>query len=311
MRTAALFSVGRNVVGSQSAEECLEKSRLNFTVSKRPLSFMGLDGQNLPFSSKVGIVRDDTDELMGIASPSYGIMQYEQGFSCLNALIRGESRFVHAGSTRNGARAFVTAQIGGEWLVDGREEERHVTYLTAKMSHDSSGEFEIFLTFLRQICTNGMKGMVRGRGFSARHSKNILEKTADVAKVLCLVEESQSFYQEQMMSLMREQVTSEYIEQFVQTLMPSSEPKVSTRLQNNREALKGLILRGTGTYGRTKHDILHGVTEYVDHVMGGRVTKNRKGDSTEEEILDEQRWERTVDGVGESLKARTLELLEA
>jgi phage/plasmid-like protein (TIGR03299 family) len=309
MRIPALFSVGKEVVGSLSAEEAIQKSGLDFTVSKRTLSFMGLDGQQIPFNNKVGIVRDDTDELLGVASPSYGIMQYEQGFSCLNALVRGENRFVRAGATRNGARAFITAQIGGEWLVDGREEERHVTYLTAKMSHDSSGEFEIFLTFLRQICSNGMKGMVRGRGFSARHSKNILNKTADVAKVLNLIEESQEIYQEQMKSLMRDQVDSTYIQSFIETIMPSPDKEISTRLQNNRDALKGLILRGTGTYGRTKHDIIHGVTEYVDHVMNGRITEKRMGSSTEEEIVAEQRWERCIEGSGEALKARTLELL--
>ena len=311
MRIPALFSVGKEVIGTLSAEEAIEKAGLNFTVSKRPLSFMGMDGQPIPFTDKVGIVRDDTDALMGVASPSYGIMQYEQGFSCLNALVRGENRFVRAGATRNGARAFITAQIGGDWLVDGREEERHTTYLTAKMSHDSSGEFEIFLTFLRQICSNGMKGMVRGRGFSARHSKNILNKTADVAKVLCLIEESQDLYQEQMKSLMRAQVDSEYIQNFIETLMPSADKEVSTRLQNNRDSLKSLIIRGTGTYGKTKHDIIHGVTEYTDHVMSGRITEKRLGSSTEEDIASEQRWERCIEGTGEALKARTLELLAA
>jgi hypothetical protein len=48
---------------------------LNWTVSKRPLSFIGNGGIATPIAEKVAVVRDDTGSFLGTVSPDYETVQ--------------------------------------------------------------------------------------------------------------------------------------------------------------------------------------------------------------------------------------------
>ena len=51
--------------------------KLDWTVSKRTLCFIGSDGEMIPWTEKKAVVRDDNDVALGVVSPGYEVVQNE------------------------------------------------------------------------------------------------------------------------------------------------------------------------------------------------------------------------------------------
>lgn len=320
MRTAALFSVGSEVSGATAAE-CMEQAEMNFTVSSRPLSYMGNDGQSLPVSDKVAIVRDDTDQILSVMGDAYGIVQPQQAFDLLDALAgEGKASFCHAGMTKGGRRIFLQAKIGEEWIVGGNPDENHQTYLTAMNSYDGSSGLEFYLGANRMFCLNQVN-LIRKRAqqsFKLYHRKGIMGRMQEAARILGLAAEAQESYRHSIERLMEQEVSESYVADFLATIVPAEEKlvdgvkEIATRAENRRREIEGLFRNGTGTFGKTRYDLWNGVTEYVDHFQGGRVTQKRLNNAdASTDIEGEQRFERAIFGAGARLKEHAFELLTA
>lgn len=320
MRTAALFSIGQEVNGVNAAE-CMEQSGMNFTVSARPLSFMGNDGQQLSISEKVAIVRDDNDYVLGVMSDSYGIVQPQQCFDLADALVsEGGNHYCHAGMTKGGRRIFLQAKIGGEWIAGGDPNENHQTYLTAMNSFDGSSGLEFYLGANRMFCLNQVNLIKRkaAASFKVYHRKGVMGRMQEAARILGLAQEAQEAYKHSIERMMEEEVSQSYVEGFLATIVPAEEKivdgvkEIATRAENRRREIEGLFRNGTGTFGKTKYDLWNGVTEYVDHFQGGRVTQKRLNSADAfTDIEGEQRFERAIFGAGARLKEHAYELLTA
>lgn len=320
MRTAALFSIGSEVTGATAAE-CMEQASMNFTVSARPISFMGNDGQSVPVFEKVAIVRDDNDVLMSVMSDSYGIVQPQQCFDLADALVsEGGNHYCHAGMTKGGRRIFLQAKIGSEWIAGGDPKEGHQTYLTAMNSFDGSSGLEFYLGANRMWCLNQVNLIKRNAAakFKVYHRKGVMGRMQEAARILGLAHEAQEAYRHSIERLMEEEVSQSYVEGFLATIVPAEEKivdgvkEIATRAENRRREIEGLFRNGTGTFGKTKYDLWNGVTEYVDHYQGGRVTQKRlNAASADTNIEGEQRFERAIFGAGARLKEHAFELLTA
>jgi phage/plasmid-like protein (TIGR03299 family) len=320
MRTAALFSVGREVNGVNAAA-CMEEAEMNFTVSARPLSFMGNDGQSIPIFDKVAIVRDDNDAIMSVMSDAYGIVQPQQCFDLADALVsEGGNHYCHAGMTKGGRRIFLQAKIGSEWIAGGNPMENHQTYLTAMNSFDGSSGLEFYLGANRMFCLNQVNLIRRkaATSFKVRHSKGVIGRMQEAARILGLAQEAQESYKKSIERMMKEEVSQSYVEGFLKAIVPAEEKvvdgaiEIATRAENRRLEIEGLFRNGTGTFGKTKYDLWNGVTEFVDHYQGGRVTKKRlNAADAQTDIEGEQRFERAIFGAGARLKDHAYELLTA
>lgn len=320
MRTAALFSVGQEVNGVNAAD-CMEQAGLAFTVSSRPLSFMGNDGELISISDKVAIVRDDNDALMSVMGDGYGIVQPQQCFDLADALVsEGGNHYCHAGMTKGGRRIFLQAKIGGEWIAGGDPNENHQTYLTAMNSFDGSSGLEFYLGANRMFCLNQVNLIKRkaAASFKVYHRKGVMGRMQEAARILGLAQEAQEAYKHSIERMMEAEVSQSYVESFLATIVPAEEKivdgvkEIATRAENRRREIEGLFRNGTGTFGKTKYDLWNGVTEYVDHFQGGRVTQKRLSSAdASTDIEGEQRFERAIFGAGARLKEHAYELLTA
>jgi phage/plasmid-like protein (TIGR03299 family) len=322
MRTAAIHAIGHNVEGFSSVEDIIQEKGMGWTASKRPLSFMGMDGQAIQISDKVAVVRDDNDFVLNVTSPDYNILQNPEAFAWMDALAGEGGRFVHAGEFRGGRKIFIQAQIGPDWLLGGHPNEGHSTFLTAYNSHDgSAGEF--FFTNFRISCYNSLRyaskeANAREGVFKVHHRKGMHGKLSEVARVLGASEEQRKEYEAKCVLLMQQQVSDSFVEDFLAEIIPAEvkivdgEKTIATRAENRRKEIEELFRNGIGNNGKTAYDLLQGVTEWVDHFQSGRVTQKRlNAENAQTDIEAEQRFERTQFGVGAKLKAQAFELLTA
>ncbi len=319
---AAIHAVGHNVSGFTSVEQIMSEKGLGWTASKRPLSFMGMDGQMVQIQDKVGIVRDDNDFLLNITSPDYMILQNPEALNWMDALIGEGGKFVHAGQFRGGKKVFIQAQVGADWLLAGHPNEKHSTYLTCYNGHDGTAS-EYFFSLYRISCMNSLRyarqeAAARDGVFKVHHRKGLHAKMDQVAKVLGASQEVQREYESKCVKLMQQQVSETFVADFLAEIVPAEEKivdgekTIATRAENRRKEIEALFRNGIGNHGKTAYDLLQGVTEWVDNHQSGRVTQKRlNAEASTVDIEAEQRFERTQFGVGAKLKERAFQLLTA
>jgi len=320
MRTAVAAAAGHDISAARTLEEALNLAKANFTASARDCWFMGNDGEQIPVPEKKVIVRDDNDTPLSVMGDSYSIMQYETQFSIAQALVdECGATYKYGGVLRGGRRMYLQLEVGSGFHLNGNPDEEHKSYVMFMGSHDGSWTSTLLATTLRLFCLNQLPAIKRDTNKSGMiqkvyHRKGALGKMQEASRILNMSLEASTAYQKVLGDLMAKEASDDYVRDFIATIVPSEEEgeEVATRTANRREELAGLFKNGTGCFGKTRYDLLNAVTEYVDHVQGGRVTQKRLSNTAAMvDIASEQRFERAVFGAGARLKEHAFDLLTA
>ena len=168
----------------------LDLAGLDFDVETRPIYTP--DASGLPMvkdDDHVGIVRTDTDALLGIAKKGYHVVQYREAFAFLEETVAaGELIVETAVGWKNGARMLIQAKAPngitvGDDVLD--------VYALVGSSHDGTSGLRFDLTNLRLSCTNMLPAIRRNSigKFSHRHSTNVLAKAEAARQAMGLVHE--------------------------------------------------------------------------------------------------------------------------
>jgi hypothetical protein len=111
-RTVPWTKIGPLVDTPMTAKEAAQLGGLNFTVSKRPL-FFGEDENATTGTEKIGeraaVVRDDTNQWLGVMSKSYPLIQYSEAFDFMDTV--GGVTYHAAGALKKGKQGFIVAQL--------------------------------------------------------------------------------------------------------------------------------------------------------------------------------------------------------
>jgi hypothetical protein len=294
-------------------------SSANFTASARDCYYMGNDGDQIIIPDKKVIVKDDTDTALSVMSDSYSIMQYETQFAIAQAL-RDEcgAQYKYGGVLRGGRRMYLQMEVGNGFHLGGNPDEEHKSYVMFMGSHDGSWTSTLLATTVRLFCLNQLPRIKRqtnetGMIQKVYHRKGALGKMQEASRILNMSLEASAAYQKVLSDLQNKEADADYVRQFIANIVPSEEEgEVATRTANRRDELAALFHHGTGCHGKTRYDLLNAVTEYVDHVQGGRVTQKRLSNtSAQVDIASEQRFERAIFGAGARLKETAFDLLTA
>jgi hypothetical protein len=184
----------------KSVDEALEKAGLGWKVShgdvlvvKRPEWINDFGTKHAPelitakgFKSNV---REDTDDVLGIVSDDYEVVENADAFRFLDALINADMHFETAGSLWGGRRVWVLARLPEYVELGG---DLSATYLYVANSHDGSMAVIAAVTPIRTVCANTLSAALRQaeqgvnaqRTFRFRHIGNLQAKFADARQVL-------------------------------------------------------------------------------------------------------------------------------
>jgi phage/plasmid-like protein (TIGR03299 family) len=148
-----------------SAEEALNKSGLDWLVTQQPI----YTEQGQLIKNFKANVRDTDNEVLGVVSDRYTVVQNHEAFDFTNVLMGEGVRFENAGSLQNGRRCFILAKLPDRYVING---ERIDPYLCFCNSHDGSLALTIFMTPIRILCMNQMNLALRkaSRSWSSKIS---------------------------------------------------------------------------------------------------------------------------------------------
>jgi phage/plasmid-like protein (TIGR03299 family) len=298
-----------------TAQEAIKEARLDWEVEQVPVYHQAGD-ELLEVPDQYCVRRKDNYRPLSIMTKRYQVIQNHETFAFADDIVgSGQAVWDTAGSISGGRVVFMQVELPGRLFLKSNPDDQTVKKVLFVNSHDGSKALMGMITPVRVVCQNTLNAALAGdrsNQFKVYHRKNFQSRKDEAAKVLGLASAFYDDLQFVMDSLAEQQVTSSYVEGFVNALMPATKEEVSTRTENRRNQITNLFQNGRGNNGETKWDLFNAVTEYVDHHSVGRVTETRLDRSEAlADIESEARFERAILGSGATLKQKALTLLTA
>lgn len=266
-----------------------------------------LDGMELDDKKGlVGLTSKGAKVPLAVVGQNYGVLKSETVYQILQEVYGGRAVVETAGTLRNGKREWILVKRD-EW--DVKSGDKVMCYDLWLNRHDGSGCFELHRTNVRVVCANTWKLAVSAgeRAISVRHTCNVEDMVRNSIEALRSLEEIEA-KQRLVAKLLATRLMSkvEATDFFANLLNLKRDDynrgySGSTRSINMVEEMLHLFKRGAGNSGETRWDAFNAVTEFVDHSRSSRVTGGRSS--------GEVRFESTLLGSGDTLKARALDLL--
>lgn len=176
-------------VKADTALEAIEQAKLDWEVGKQALSRFNDFGNYVAMPEAVALVRRDTDAVLGVVGPDYGLVQNKEAFGFFDRVVEdGGATYVGAGSFGGGKRVWVQAKWDGDVeIVRGDTVQK---FLLLSNGHDGHNALRVFITPVRVFCTNTLNSALRGAGRSGvtvEHSGDMTVKLRQAEQTLGVV----------------------------------------------------------------------------------------------------------------------------
>jgi len=281
-------SLGKRVEGCPTADEMLVEAGIDFTVSLQPIfrqtsldrsQYHGIDSHRV-------IVRDDTDDVLGMVTKKYHVIQNSQAARIVDFLM-GEGATVEvAGALGRGEILWMLARIPGIFeVLPGDAINR---FFLLAWGHDGYHGVAGKLTPIRVVCQNTLTAAGFGGGAKwsraadvyVQHSANASINLEDARRALGIIQKETESTQAAYTALTKEISASQAAEYFTDVFPSPVELKGEerktyearlARWNEHQEALvklytttgKGLEIPGVKG---TAWAAYNAVTEWTDHL---------------------------------------------
>jgi phage/plasmid-like protein (TIGR03299 family) len=266
---------------------------------------VGPDGE--PFEGYKGIVgtySNGNRTGLSVVGENYGLMTDQKFFEILEQVYNGRAVVETAGTLRNGRRVWCLVKRD-QWSVTTGD--KVMTYDLWVNRHDGSGCWELHRTNVRVVCSNTWQmaiGNGRNRVIGIAHRANILDHVKSALATLEVVQKNEAAERAKVQALAAAKFSYSEAESFFKVLVGLRDgDDKATRMINQVNSMNELFVRGTGNEGKTRWDAFNAVTEFVDHSRTIRLTNGRS--------QSEARFESSLFGSGDAVKAKAFELLTA
>lgn len=194
-------------VEAGSASEAATQAGLNWEVETVPIQAYRNRNVN-PYEvvtdyfqvpRKQGILRKDTEQVIGVVGDKYKIVQNMEVFSALDSLVdSGEARYTAAGSYNDGSNVWMIMELPSGVQVAN---DPHTAYLLVQSSHDGSGAVRIRPIIERIWCANQINKLItrsktNDYTYTMKHTTNAKLSVQDIRNITQLTYNSIREYEE-------------------------------------------------------------------------------------------------------------------
>ena len=258
--------LGENAV---TAEEAIVAAGMDWGVSTQEIS---CGGSIIPDFQ--AIVREDTQEVLGIRKNKYTPYQNRDAFKVLDPFIGLNKAIWHtAGVLGKGERIWVLAKLPGQ--IEVTKNDIIDKYFLLTNSHDGSTGIKLMFTPIRVVCQNTLQmALVGGESsiMNVRHTKNHEIKIKNALKLLGLVEKLSEDFETDAKKMYEFKMSDADIDNYLSEIITiAGEAKEKVKLYEDKAYIryKTYIEDGIGTNIQGVKGSLWGaynaVTESVDH----------------------------------------------
>lgn len=286
LRKPTWRGLGVNVAEARSSKEALAMSGLDWNVYQQTMTAEN----GVPILGYKANIRDIDDQLLGVVTDKYQVVQNEEAFAFTDELLGHGVRYETAGMLQDGRKTWILArlpqryQMMGDWIDP---------YLVFYNSHDGSGSIKVALTPIRVTCQNTLNLALRkaNRIWSTKHTGEIHSRMDDARETLFRAEEYMDELNNEMYRLADISFSDNEVDKFIHELIPlpknasAQQEKNTERLWNDLKVryhkapdLKHLVGNG--------YKLINAVSDFATHAE-----PLRKTDSYQENL-----FAKTLDG---------------
>lgn len=258
--------LGENAVTS---EEAIVAAGMDWEVSIQDIS---CDDSVIPDFK--AIVREDTNEVLGIRKNKYTPYQNKDAFKVLDPFISLNQVVWHtAGVLGKGERIWVLAKLPGQ--IEVTKNDIIDKYFLLTNSHDGSTGIKLMFTPIRVVCQNTLQmALVGGESsiMNVRHTKNHEIKIKQALKIMGLVEQISKDFETDAKKMYEFKMSDADIDNYLAEVSNIvGEAKEKTKLYADKSYIryKNYIEGGIGTDIDGVKGSLWGcynaITESIDH----------------------------------------------
>mgnify|MGYP003133249895 FL=1 len=169
-----------NVLSLNPRQEVLNNlgdyGKADFSVYTRPVFFQSDEGLNR-IPNKLALVRDDTEDSLGVVSDSYQIAQHPDAFRTVERIIAGSELDLEGvkrtiSVSHGGARAYAIYSLPAH-TIETSKGDPSALQISARNSFDGSWCFHVDIGSVRMICTNGQVFLEDFAMFKSKHTRGL------------------------------------------------------------------------------------------------------------------------------------------
>lgn len=272
-KTGAWHGLGKVLPGYMTGNEILTEAGLDWRVDLVPTLYTKADGSLSAIKDRKTVVRDDTQEALGIVGSQFVPLQNKEFASWMDGITANGAKFESAGSLFGGKRIWALANVAasfevlpGDWVN---------TYILLSNSHDGSLKFRFLPTSVRVVCNNTFTAASSAEGgFSIRHDSSMTRKLEEAQRLLAVANDWAGRQQTESKALLKgmgPREFAEFMEGFLRKI-PEGAPR-GTMQKGILKSMESPENNLPGMAG-TAWQVYNAVSEWIDH--SGRMSPENK-----------------------------------
>lgn len=257
--------------------ETMNRTKLNYTVSKHQNSSIFFPDQKI---DSYGLYRDDDKSFVSQVGGTFEVVQTLDMFQWVDKIVEVDGRhYVGAGERNNGKDVFCVVYLG-EFRINGND---LVKVFGMFEDGRGSGSARFRLIFFREVCANGMHKMVSFSDKKFRHTKNVLNRMAEVASnnnILDFIAE----YKLSLQKLANRKIGEDLVQEILNELYPLPSADAKRKSQVNQKHQDAILANyrdnDNGAFQEqeeTAWALLNAITNYENHSRPQTNTSSREG----------------------------------
>jgi len=231
-----------------SVDEALKQANLDWSVSLLPL-FCQLPNSCMEQVDRMAVVREDTNEVLGVVGNNYTPLQNIDAFDIFQPLVETKELLLETGgSLKNGRRVWIFARINVDGAEIGKGDEIK-PYVLLSNSHDGTMAARFGFTPIRVVCNNTLTA-AENNGTSKLvklvHKSNIYDNLQMLRDMLDLSKARFEATIEQYKILANRDINSSDLEKYVKIVLTDSD-EADTILTPTQNRIIDLFENGIGS----------------------------------------------------------------
>lgn len=278
--------LGTMVMEAPDSKTALNLAGLNWSVIQKELTTK--DG--IPVSGFKANLRDKDNQVLGVVTDRYKVVQNEEAFAFTDELLGEGVRYETAGSLQNGRRTWILAKLPQRYIISGDE---ITPYLVFMNSHDGTGAIKAAMTPIRVVCQNTLNLALSTakRSWSTNHVGDIKGKLEDARSTLFYADKYMAELGKTIASLNQIKLSDRQVYEYIDALFPLSENSSEIQKKNLLRMKEDVKMRyydapDLKEVGKNAYRFINAVSDFATHAKPIRERANYR----------ENLFARTVDG---------------
>lgn len=278
--------LGTMVMDAPTSEDALRLAGLDWRVIQKPL----VTEDGIPVPGFKANVRDTDDQVLGVVSDRYKVVQNQEAFAFTDELLGHGVKYETAGSLQNGRRTWLLAKLPHQYIISGDE---ITPYLVFMNSHDGTGAIKAAMTPIRVVCQNTLNLALSAakRSWTTNHVGDIRGKLEDARDTLLYAHRYMAELGKAIDELNRIKLEDRQVYQYIDALFPLDEDASEIQKRNMLRLKEDVKMRYYDApdlqgIGKNGYRFVNAVSDFATHAKPLR----------ERATYKENLFAKTVDG---------------